>query len=75
MNRLTLMKALNPVLAFLVTSQIVTGASNRHIPHHVFKIVHESAGFLIGGAIALHVVLNWNWVKVNLLRRHPRAMK
>jgi hypothetical protein len=61
------LKILNPILALLFLNQILTGLFHGFLPHDVFEIVHQGGGIILATATLLHVILNWNWVKANLI--------
>lgn len=73
MKRNTMLKIVNPVLGVLVISQILTGLLADTLPPKAFEILHEDGGFLLAGVAALHLILNWNWVKANFFKRTPAA--
>jgi len=74
MKRITLLKIVNPILALLVVSQILTGLLGDSLPHEAFEILHKDGGFVLAGVAALHLFLNWNWVKANYFKkRAPSA--
>ncbi|MFA7257815.1 MAG: hypothetical protein WC047_09605 [Kiritimatiellales bacterium] len=69
MKRNTMLKILNPILGILVINQILTGIFAETLPHEAFEVMHEGGGFLLAGVAALHLILNWNWVKANFFKR------
>jgi CYTH domain-containing protein len=76
MNKMGLLKVINPVLfpAFLL--QVVTSLImffRIKIPHApvVFEI-HEYNGLFIIGLIIAHIVLNWGWVKATYFKKIAR---
>ena len=73
MKRNTLLKIINPVLALLVINQILTGLFGHSLSHEAFEILHKDGGFVLAGVAALHLILNWNWVKANYFKRTPAA--
>lgn len=70
-SNVKLLKIINPILAILFIGQAFSGIFHAVIPYEVFEKVHGSAGYLLAAAVTVHVVLNWNWIKVNFLR--PRS--
>ena len=68
MNRNAMLKILNPILGILLVNQILTGVFHAKLPHEAFEIMHEISGFVLTAAVALHVILNWNWIKTNFFR-------
>ena len=73
MKRVSILKILNPVLAILLLNQILTGILHGAIPKQAYEFFHEGGGILFAIGVVLHVILNWNWVKVNFLRRNPKG--
>lgn len=69
MRKSTALKILNPILAILVVTQILSGFLRFQLPSEVFEVVHEGGGVALSAGIVLHVVLNWNWVHANFLSR------
>jgi hypothetical protein len=65
MKRNTLHKILNPILAVLAINQAATALLSDELSPKVFEILHQGCGFVLLGLIALHFVLNFNWVKAN----------
>ena len=65
MKRNTLHKILNPILAVLFINQAVTALFSDYLPHEAFEIFHQFGGFVLLGLIAVHFILNFNWVRAN----------
>ncbi len=68
----TALRILNPIIGLLVLSQVSTGLLNDNLPDWLFPIVHEAGGILLAIGVALHVTLNFGWVRSNYLKR-PKA--
>ena len=73
MKRNLILKILNPILAILFLNQILTGIFHDAIPKEAYEFLHEGGGISFAVAAVLHVILNWNWVKANFLRRIPKG--
>jgi len=69
MMRNSVLKVLNPILGVLLVSQVVTGLLHGSLSHEAYEILHEGGGILFAVTAVMHVILNWNWVKANFLRR------
>ncbi len=69
MQKNTMFKILNPILAVLTVTQALSAFLADHLPREVFEWVHEGGGTLLLIGISLHVVLNWSWVRASLLTR------
>ncbi len=69
MKRNTMLKILNPILGLLLISQMLSGIFRRGLTHEQFEILHKFGGFVLTGAVVLHVILNWNWIKGSFFKR------
>lgn len=69
MNRTTLLKVVNPVLAVLALNQAATGLLFDVLPRPVFEVIHQGGGMAFALAAGIHVILNWNWIKSNYMRK------
>ena len=70
MKRNTLHKIIVPILAVLLISQGVTGLFlSGKISAEAFEILHEGGGIVLVCLGALHLVLNFGWVKVSFFNR------
>ncbi len=67
MQKNTMFKILNPILAVLTVTQALSAFLGEHLPRKVFEWVHESGGTLLLIGIGVHIVLNWSWVRASLL--------
>jgi hypothetical protein len=65
MQKTKILKILNPMLAVLLIFQLVSGLLPAIVPYDVHRIV----GILLGGGVGLHLILNWPWIRANLLKR------
>jgi len=63
------LKILNPILVILTVSQALSVIFAEHLSYKAFEVIHKGGGALLLIGIGLHVVLNWNWVRANLLPR------
>jgi hypothetical protein len=64
MTRIQALRILNLILAPLMVFQIISGLNPATIPY----VVHQDMGIAIGGLVFLHLILNWNWIRINILR-------
>ncbi len=67
------LKILNPILGLLVLSQLLTGMLHGHLSDELFEVVHKGGGSVLVVAAALHLLLNWSWVRNAYFRRKKRA--
>ncbi len=65
MKKNALLKILNPILLVLFINQAITALFLDELPHKVFEIFHKGGGGILLGLIAVHFILNFNWVKAN----------
>jgi hypothetical protein len=67
MKKLTELKITNVILLTLFLCQAITGLAHPLIEHEVFETLHPLVGILLIITGIVHIVLNWGWVKANLL--------
>jgi len=67
MRKQTALKIVNPIMFLLVIYQGITGLFKADMYTH-FKAVHPIAGALLLLFAALHLILNWPWVKSQYIR-------
>ena len=72
MKRNSALKILNPILVVLLANQIVVGLLHKSLPHEAFEILHQGGGILFASVALVHVILNWNWVRANFIKRDAR---
>ena len=75
MQRNTALKIVNPILGLLLLNQIGTGLFGHSLPEGWFGIMHCRGGIAFTVVAALHVILNWNWLKANFLTCHCTPAK
>ena len=69
MRRNTAFKILNPVLFLFFISQAITVLLHEHLSFKTFGILHKIGGAILLCLIALHIILNFNWIKANYFPR------
>ena len=69
MNRNFFLMILNPIVAILFLNQLLTGILHAVIPKGAYEFFHGGGGIFFAVAVVLHIVLNWNWVKVNYFKK------
>jgi len=65
MKRNNLLKILNPILLVFFVNQAITVIFRESFSREMFGIFHKSAGGILLCLIALHLILNFNWIKAN----------
>jgi hypothetical protein len=68
MKRNTALKILNPVLAILLINQVLTGLFGHELSHEAFEIFHRKAALVLVAFVIVHVILNFNWIKVSYFK-------
>ncbi len=69
MKKNTALKILNPILAVLAVNQAVTAIFSDKLSHETFEIFHQGGGTIFLILIAVHFILNFNWVRANYLAK------
>lgn len=68
MSKNKALKVVNVVLLVLLVNQAATGMLRMKLSHAVFEWGHERAAWVLLAVAAVHVALNWNWVKTNYFK-------
>ena len=71
MTKTLALKIVNPILAILLFNQVMTGLLNGMLSHEAYEVLHEGGGIAFAIVALLHVMLNFNWIKANFLRKPP----
>ncbi len=74
MNRQKALRTLNPVMLVVLLYQGVTGVFRFTFYEH-FKLMHPIFGLVLLLLGAMHLVLNWPWVKSNYLSGRRKNSK
>ena len=73
MNKTKALKLLNPVMGCVLVVQALTGFFGDDLPKELFETVHLIGAILLLVCAAGHLLLNWNWIKANFLRKSAAA--
>lgn len=65
MKKTAILKILNPILLVFFVNQAVSVLFRDYYSGRAFGIFHKTAGAILICLIALHFILNFNWVKAN----------
>jgi hypothetical protein len=65
MKRNTALKILNPVLLVFFINQVITVLFREHLSGQAFGVFHKTGGAILICLIVLHIILNFNWIKIN----------
>jgi hypothetical protein len=67
MKKITKLKITNVILLILFACQGITGLAHPLFGDELFEILHPTVGVLLVITGAIHLIINWIWVKTNLL--------
>jgi hypothetical protein len=73
MTRNSANKILIPFMAALAANQAVTALFGDKMSHEAFEFFHQGGGTVFLIIIAVHLVLNFNWIKTNYFGKHLRS--
>jgi len=65
MKKNTMLKILNPILAVFFLNQVISALFRDSFSRPAFDIFHKTAGIILFCLIALHIILNFNWIKAS----------
>ena len=63
------LKIVNPALAILMLNQPFSAFLSEVTGWDLFEGLHVLGGILLLMAAAVHLMLNWTWIELNLLKR------
>jgi len=63
------LKILNPIIALLLLNQAFTALISGALSRELFEKIHETGGLLLVLGVAIHLLLNWSWVKTTYLKK------
>ena len=63
------LKIVNPALAILMLNQPFSAFLSEVTDWDLFEGLHVLGGVLLLMAAAVHLMLNWTWIELNLLKR------
>jgi hypothetical protein len=63
------LKVINPALGILVLNQAITSSLHDFFPKELFAVIHGGGGILLVSGVALHLYLNWSWVRATYLNK------
>ena len=68
MDKNAVLKVVNPALAILMLIQPFSGLLIAVTDWDFFEGLHVGGGVLLVCVAAVHLMLNWKWVELNLLK-------
>lgn len=69
MNRVRALKVVNVLLLVLLLGQALSGFGRQALSYEAFEILHEGGGIALVVCSAVHLLLNWNWIRASFLKR------
>jgi hypothetical protein len=69
MSKIKALKVVNVILLVLLINQAATGMLGMKLPHWAFEWGHKRAAIVLLTVAAVHLILNWNWIKANYFRK------
>jgi len=76
MNRLKALKVVNLLLMVvflsLATSGLLYWVGLLDIPYSTFRLIHPITGLTLVILVIIHLVLNYNWIKANYLKKRNK---
>ena len=69
MDKNAVLKVINPALALLMLNQPFSAFLMAVTGWDLFESLHVGGGILLLLAAAVHLMLNWGWVKANFLKK------
>ena len=72
MDKNTVLKVVNPVLAVLILNQPFSGFLYSLTDWDAFETMHVGGGILLLLVAAMHLMLNWKWVQMNFFENAKR---
>ena len=71
MNRQIALKIVNPILGLLFVFQVASGFAMKFGGdwYEIWEDAHGICAYALIVLLALHVWLNWSWIKANFLKR------
>lgn len=69
MQKLQTLKIVNTFLAIAFLTLETTAMFHDYIPYSIYRRIHPLAGNTFSTMAVIHVVLNYEWIKKNRLKR------
>jgi len=65
MNKAKWLRVVNVILFVCVLNQLITALMSEFIKKEIFEALHPGGGVALVLVGAVHIALNWSWVKAN----------
>lgn len=72
MDKNVVLKVVNPALAILLLNQPFSALLMSVTDWDIFEGLHAGGGILLLLVAAVHLILNWKWVELNLLKHRTK---
>ncbi len=69
MKKLQTLKIVNTVLAIAFLTLGTTALLHDYIPYNTYRRIHPLAGYTLSALVVIHVILNYGWIKKNILKK------
>lgn len=69
MNKLKTLKTVNTILAIAFLTLGLTAMMHNYIPYSIYRRIHPLAGYTFSALAVTHVILNYGWIKKNILKK------
>ena len=73
MDKNTALKIVNPILALLILNQPFSGFLYSVTHWEAFEDLHVGGGIALLVLSAIHLMLNWTWVRINILKNTKKT--
>ena len=72
MDKNTVLKVVNPILAILMLNQPFSALLSAVTGWDVFESLHIGGGILLVLSAGVHLMLNWRWVTTNFFKNNKK---
>lgn len=69
MTKQNLLKIVNSIMALMFIGLVTTALLDDVIPYDIYVKVHPVFGYIFTGCVICHVILNWAWIKANIVKK------
>ncbi|MBN2284834.1 MAG: hypothetical protein JXQ26_07350 [Tissierellales bacterium] len=69
MNKQKYLKPVNSILAISFLALILSALLHDSIPYNIYRNIHPLFGYILTTMVFVHVYLNFNWIKKNILSK------
>ena len=69
MSKIKALKIVNSALAIVFLILVLTALFFQSIPYSIYRVIHPYTGYVFTGLVILHIILNFGWIKNNVLKK------